>query len=325
MNHLKFFKNISVILIAVVASLVAMSVHADWPEKSIKIVIGYAPGGGTDIVARIIAPKVSEILKGPVVIENRPGAAGMIAEGFVAKATPDGYTVLMDPIGIVMTPSLYKKVPYDAIKDFQPVAQIFAQQFVIVVNPELPVKDLSELVALMRSKPKEVNIAVAGTSTQLAAEMFRLKLGLTATLIPYKGSAPASTSVITGETQVMFADLPSVKPHLTSGRIKVLAVMGNKPALGLPNVRPASETGVFNGNVSSWTGVFAPAATPLSIVNTLNAAINRVLKMPEVAAQLVNVGVEPTPISPEEFTVFYRNEVAAWRDVVNQAKIPLSD
>jgi tripartite-type tricarboxylate transporter receptor subunit TctC len=298
---------------------------ADWPDRPIKLMVGYAAGGGTDIVARIIAPKLSEILKVPVVIENRAGAAGMIAEGVLAKAAPDGYMLLLDPIGISMSPSVYRKVPYDPIKDIQPVAQVFSQQFVIVVTPELPVHDLKELVALMRNKPNEINIAVAGTSTQLAAELFLLKLNLQATLVPYKGSAPASTSIIAGETQVMFADVPSVKPFLASGRIRALNVMGYNPSSSLPNIRPASETGVFDGNVSSWAGVFAPAGTPTAVVSALNAAVNRVARMPEIAERLAEVGVEPVSTSVEEFTAFYHSELVRWKDVVVQAKIPAID
>ena len=294
---------------------------ADFPDRPIRIMIGYAAGGGTDIVARVLAPRLSEELKVPVVVENRPGAAGLIAEGILAKAAADVYTLLMDPLGITMNPSVFRKVPYDPLKEIQPVAQVFSQPFVIVVNAALPVRDLKELVALMRAKPMEVNVAVAGTSTQLAAELFKLKTGVDMTLIPYKGSAPASASLVAGDTQVMFADLPSVKPHITSGRLRALAIMGNKPVRSLPDVRPASESGLFDDNVSSWSGIFAPGGMPPATVATLNAAILKVLRLPEVAAQIVRIGADPVITSVEEFSNFYRSELVRWKEVVVRAKI----
>jgi tripartite-type tricarboxylate transporter receptor subunit TctC len=275
---------------------------ADFPNRPIRILIGYASGGGTDIVARLLAPRLSDELKVPVVVENRPGAAGLIAEGMLAKAPADGYTILMDPLGITMNPSVFRKVPYDPIKDIQPVAQIFSQPFVIVVNAALPARDLKELVALMRAKPKDVNVAVAGTSTQLAAELFKLKTGVDLTLIPYKGSA-------------------SVKVHITSGRLRALAIMGNKPVSSLPDVRPASESGLFDDNVSSWSGIFAPGGTPPATVATLNAAITKVLRMPDISAQIVRIGADPVITSVDEFSNFYRSELVRWKEVVERAKI----
>jgi tripartite-type tricarboxylate transporter receptor subunit TctC len=294
---------------------------ADFPNRPIRILIGYAAGGGTDIVARLLAPRLSDELKVPVVVENRPGAAGLIAEGMLAKAPADGYTILMDPLGITMNPSVFRKVPYDPIKDIQPVAQIFSQPFVIVVNAALPVRDLKELVALMRAKPKDMNVAVAGTSTQLAAELFKLKTGVDLTLIPFKGSAPASASLVAGDTQVMFSDLPSVKMHITSGRLRALAIMGNKPVSSLPDVRPASESGLFDDNVSSWSGIFAPGGTPPTTVATLNAAITKVLRMPDISAQIVRIGADPVITSVDEFSNFYRSELVRWKEVVERAKI----
>jgi len=294
---------------------------ADFPDRPIRIMIGYAAGGGTDIVARLLAPRLSEELKVPVVVENRPGAAGLIAEGMLARAPADGYTLLMDPLGITMNPSVFRKVPYDPIKDIQPVAQVYSQPFVIVVNAALPARDLKELVALMRSKPKDINVAVAGTSTQLAAELFKLKTGVDLTLIPYKGSAPASASVVAGDTQVMFADLPSVKVHITSGRMRALAIMGNKPVKSLPDVLPASESGLFDDNVSSWTGIFAPGGTPSAALATLNGAITKVLRMPDISAQILRIGADPAITSVDEFSNFYRSELVRWKEVVERAKI----
>lgn len=299
--------------------------QATWPDRPIRILIGYQAGGGTDIVARLLAPKLSEALKVPVVVENRPGAAGMIAEGALANAPKDGYTLLMDPIGIVMNPSTYKKVTYDPIKDIQPVAQIFSQPFVIVVNAALPVSDLKGLAELARRDPKAVNVAVAGTSTRLAAELFALRAGLKMTMVPYKGSAPASAAVAGGEVQVMFADLPSVRQLLDAGKLRALAVMGRQPVKLLPNVRPAADSGVFDDDVSSWTGMFAPGGTPPAVVATLNTALVKILSTPEIVAQLEKIGVEPATKSVQEFTTFYREELRRWQEVVERANIQPAD
>jgi tripartite-type tricarboxylate transporter receptor subunit TctC len=301
------------------------SALAEWPDRPIRILVGYQPGGGSDLTARIVAPKLSEMLKVPVVVENRAGAAGMIAEGALAKAAPDGYTLLIDPPGISMNPSLFRKVPYDPIKDIQPVAQIVSLTFVIVTNPEVPAKNVGELVELMRSKPSQINVATAGASTQLVAELFRLTTGVELTMVPYKGSAPASTALIGGETQVMFSDVPSVAQHIANGRLRAIAVTGAKRAAAMPNVPTTQESGLPDFRVNSWFGMFAPAGTPPAIVTRLNAAINQIVAMPDVIAKFEQIGADPANLSVDEFTRFYRSEVVRWRDVVSRAKIPQND
>jgi tripartite-type tricarboxylate transporter receptor subunit TctC len=304
-----------------------LSAHAQgtYPDRPIKLLVGYQPGGGADLTARIIAPKLSEMFKVPVVVENRAGASGMIAEGALAKAPPDGYTLLVDPIGIVMNPSLFRKISYDPINEILPVAQLVTLNFVIVTNPSVPARTISELVEVMRTRPKQINVATAGASTQLTAELFRLTTNVELTFVPYKGSAPASTAVIAGETQVMFSDMPSVAQHISNGRLRAIAVTGSKRAAALPEVPTAKEGGLSNFEVASWFGLFAPAGTPSEIVNKLNAAANEIVMMPDVVPRFERLGAEPSQLSAQEFARIYRSELERWRDVVSRARIPLND
>lgn len=307
---------------ALAASLPAM---AEYPERPIRIVVPYAAGGGTDINARMLAAKLSAMFKQPVVVENRPGASGMIGDEVVAKSAPNGYTVLIDTPGTVMNPLLFRKAPYDPMKDLIPVAQLIAFPFVVVVHPGVPAKTLPELIAYLKRKGRQVNVATPGTSTQLGGELFRLLAGVELTFIPYKGSAPAITAMLAGDTQLMFADIPSVAHHIAGGRLRALAVTSTKRAAMLPDVPTAREAGMKDYIFISWNGTFVAAGTPPDIIAKLNAAFSRAVVEPDVVAALAKVGAEPTPASVEEFTRFYRDEYARWTDVVKRAKVPVSD
>ncbi len=298
---------------------------AQYPDRPIRILVGYQPGGGADLTARIVAPKLSELLKVPVLVENRAGAAGMIAEAALAKSAPDGYTLLVDPPGIVMNPALFRKVTYDPLNEIQPVSQLVSLTFVIVTNPEVPARTITELVGVMRDRPRQINVATAGASTQLVAELFRLTTQVDLTFVPYKGSAPASTAVIGGETQVMFSDMPSVAQHIVNGRLRAIAVTGRNRAAGLPEVPTAREGGLTDFEVSSWFGMFAPAGTPAEIVARLNATLNQIVMMPDVVERFARIGAEPANLSVDEFSRFYRSELVRWKDVVTRARIPLND
>lgn len=298
---------------------------ADWPTKPIRLIVPYQPGGGTDIVGRMLAQKLGVALKQSVVVENKPGAGGMIGVDIVAKAAPDGHTILIDAPGIVMNPSLYKKVPYDVGRDFQPVSQLISLPFVVVANPKLPVANIGELVQHAKKNAKGVNVATAGPSTQLVGELFKLTTETNMMFIPYKGSAPASLSVLAGETDLMFSDAPSVSQHIASGRLKALAVTGSKRVALMPDVPTAYEGGLPTFNVSSWYGIFAPIGTPPDVVARLNEEINRALASPDVIAKLAQMGAETTPGTPNAFGQFFRSEIARWKDVIVRAKIPLMD
>jgi len=317
----KFCLALTVVLVPAIA---CQSARAEFPERPIKIIIPYLPGGGTDIVARLLGPKLTEALKQPVIVENKPGAGGMIAVESMTKAPPDGYTMLIDSPGISMNPSLYRKVLYDP-KALQPVAQVISYPQVIVVNPKVPVRNIKEFIAFAKDKPGQLNVATAGASSQLAGELFRLLANINFTFIPYKGSSPATTSVVSGDTDVMFSDIPSVAQHVNSGRVRLIAVSGDKRSPMMPDAPTAAEAGMPEYVIVFWYGIFVPAGTPADIVVKLNAALNRAVMQPDVVARLTALGVEPVNKSVESFSLFFWEELARWKDVVTRAKVPLND
>ena len=312
------------LVVVLVPATASRPARAEFPEKAIKIVVPYQPGGGNDIVARLLGPKLTEIFKQPIIVENKPGAGGMIAVASVAKASPDGYTMLIDAPGVAMNPSLYRKVLYDP-KALQPVAQVISYPQVIVVNPKVPVKNIKELIEFAKSRPGQINVATAGSSSQLSAELFRLLANINFTFIPYKGSAPATASVVSGDTDVMFSDIPSVAQHVISGRVRLIAVSGDKRSPMMPDAPTVTEAGMPEYVIVFWYGMFVPAGTPAEIVTKLNAALNRAVMQPDVVVRLTALGVEPVNNSVEAFSRFFSSELARWKDVVTRAKLPLND
>jgi tripartite-type tricarboxylate transporter receptor subunit TctC len=308
--------------VALAASSMPLSASAEYPERPVKILVPYQAGGATDFVARLVAQKLTEEFNQPVIVENRPGAGGMIAVSAVARSAPDGYTILIDAPGVVLNPSLYRKISYDP-KDLQPVAQLMTSPFVIAANPNVPIRSVSDIAEYARKNASKFNVATAGNSTLLAGEMFRLMANVEFTFVPYNGAAPASMSVVSGETQLMFSDLTSFGQLLSGGRLRAIAVASEKRSPMLPDVPTTRETGMPEYLVSSWFGAFVPAATPPDIVRRLNAAMNRAVMLPDVTARLAALGAEPVASSVEAFTQFYRDELLRWRDVVSRAKVPL--
>src|SRR5665213_397741 len=251
----------------------ASSAAADYPERPIKVIVPYQAGGATDFVARLVAQKVSERLKQPVIVENRPGAGGTIGEVIVARSAPDGYTVLVDATGVVLNPNLYRKSAYDP-NDLQPVAQLMTSPFVIVTNPGIPIRGIGDIADYARRNASKFNVATAGNSTLLAAQLFRLQAGTDFTFVPYNGAAPAGLSVASGETQLMFSDLTSFGQLIKAGKLRAIAVAADKRISLLPDVPTTAEAGMPDYVVASWFGAFVPAGTSTEIVSTLNAAIN---------------------------------------------------
>jgi tripartite-type tricarboxylate transporter receptor subunit TctC len=287
-----------------------------WPEHPIRLVTPFQPGGGTDIVARLLTPKLSEALGQSVIVENRSGANGVIGVRYVAAAPPDGYTLLLDAPGIVMNASLLREPLYDPIHSFEPVAQILSVPFVIVVNPRLPVRTLPEFLALAKSRPRELNIATGGPSTLLAAELYRLQTGAELTLVPYRGSAPAATATTSGEVQAMFADFPSVAGQLAAGTLRPLAVSTRERSPLLPDVPTARESGAPDFVTDIWYGLYAPRGTPAPILQRLHAEIGRLVVLPEIRERFSMLGALPVESSRDAFRAHVEGEVGRWRDVV---------
>jgi tripartite-type tricarboxylate transporter receptor subunit TctC len=295
---------------------------ADWPARPVRIVMASTPGGGTDIVARMVGAKLSDSLKQQFVIDSRPGAGGIIADDLVAKSAADGYTMLFQSQSISVAPNL-SKVTYDAMNDFQPVAKLISQAFVIVATSKLPVKNLREVVAYSLSRPEGLNAAVPGAATSLTGGLFRLATNARLTFVPYKGGAPASFSLLGGETDIGFMDIPSVAAHITSGKVNALAVTTEKRVRLIPNVPTVIEAGMPEIKVEGWLAAFAPARTPVDIVNRLNAEINTALRAPDVADRVYQIGGEPAQTTVAEFANFYQAEIARWKDVVKRGNIKL--
>lgn len=310
--------------VVLAAAQTPLPAFAEYPERPVKMLVGYQAGGATDILARLLAQKLTEEFKRPFIVENRTGAAGMIAVSAVAHAPPDGYTILVDAPGIVLNPSLYHKISYDP-KDLQPVAQLMSTPFVIITHPSTQIRGVTELADYARKNAGKLNVATAGNSTRLAGEVFRLMANLEFTFVPYKGGAPGGNSVAAGETQLMFIDLTSVAQLITSGRVRAIVVAGDKRSPMLPEVPTARETGMPEYVVLQWFGAFVPAPTPSEIVHRINAAINRAVMLPDFVARLAAVGAEPVSSSVETFSQFYRDELLRWKDVVSRAKMPLID
>jgi tripartite-type tricarboxylate transporter receptor subunit TctC len=318
---MKFRRVISSVAALVLALCAASaSAAADWPARPVRIVVPYPAGGGTDIVARMVGVKLSESLKQPVIIENKLGANGAIATDYVVKQPADGYTVLFDAQSAAITPAI-SKVPYDPARDLQPVAKLITQAFVIVASPKLPVKNLRDVVAHSMTRPEGLNAAVPGSGTYLTGELFKLMSNARMTFIPYKGGAPAALSLMSGETDIGFMDVPSVAGQILSGRIQALAVTTGKRVKMIPDVPTAPEAGMPDFQVEAWLGAFVPANTPAEVVARLNAEINAALASPDIVAKIEQLGGEASKLSVAEFSRYFRAEIERWKDVVVRAKV----
>ena len=291
---------------------------SDYPHSPIRLVIPYPPGGPTDLVGRVAAASMEKVLKQPIVVENKPGASGMVGAAQVAKATPDGYTLLTNASLQVINPSVYANVPYDSFNDFTPITQLVDVPLVLVVNSKLPVSTVSELIAYLKKTKSTINFGSAGnaSSQHLSGELFKLKTGIPMQHVPYKGSAPALTDLMGGQIQLMFDSMPSAMPFITAGKLKALAVTTKKRSTSLPNVPTMQESGLDGYETSTWYGMWAPRDTPPEIVTKLSEAAQEVLKKPEIVAQYHRMGAEPVGSSPEAFKTYMRSEEKKWAEIV---------
>jgi tripartite-type tricarboxylate transporter receptor subunit TctC len=281
------------------------------------MIVGFAPGGGTDLTARPVAQKLSELLGQQVIVENRPGAAGNIATEQVAKAAPDGYTLLMGTIAaLAINPSLYGNLRFDPETDLAPVIQVVDATNVLALHPSVPASSVEELIALAREKSLSAGSSGIGATGHLSIELFNLMAGVKLVHVPYKGGGPAMSDLVGGQVNLIFATTASAIPHLKSGRIKGIAVTTAKRSSLLPDLPTISEAGLDGFDANNWYGLVVPAKTPRAIIDQLNAEVTKVLAMPEVKTTLFNQGLDPAPGTPEQFGAYIRSERAKWAKVI---------
>jgi len=313
--------------IGVCMAMVTLPVLAQtYPTKPIRLVVPFSPGGGTDLVARTIAQRVTESIGQTVIVDNRAGAGGMIGADMVAKAPPDGYTLLMGTPGpLTINPNLESKMPYDTLRDFAPISLATISPFVLVVHPSVPAKTVKELIAIAKARPGQLNYGTAGIGSvaHLSAEQFKSLAHVNIVHIPYKGSSLALTDLLAGQTQIQFENLPVVQPHFRSGKLRALAVGTEQRSVLAPQLPTMSEAGVPGYEASTGFGVLAPARTPKDIVTRLNADVVKVLKSPDVKERLLTQGLEAVGSSSEQYSTYLRAELQKVARIVKTAHITL--
>ncbi|HYT16407.1 MAG TPA: tripartite tricarboxylate transporter substrate binding protein [Burkholderiales bacterium] len=307
--------------------LIASAVPADeYPSKPIRLIVPFAAGGGNDNVARLVGKRLAEGLGQQVVIDNRPGAGGVLGAELAAKSAPDGYTLFLGGVGShAINPSLHDHLPYDPVRDFDPIALLASAPLILVVHPSVPAHSIREFVALARSKPGQFNYASNGngSSSHLAAMMFDAMAGVEMVHVPYKGLSPALTDLLSGRVQLMFSSVVAILPHIKAGKLRGLAVTGNKRLSLMPDLPTIAESGLAGYETSSWYGVLAPAGTSREIVLRLNSEIVKALDQPEVRSGLLAEGAEPVGGTPEQFAAHIRSEMERLGKLVKDAKIRL--
>jgi tripartite-type tricarboxylate transporter receptor subunit TctC len=315
------------VLIRIFAAwLVAVPVHAvaqTYPTHAVRIILPFPPGGSLDALGRIVFDKMSQLVGQQVIIDYRPGASGNIGTELVARAAPDGYTNLLNTLPLVVNPSLYRKLPFDVVKDFAPVSLIASAPFVLVVHPSVPVKSVKELVALARSQPGTLNYLSAGIGTNLhvAAELFKNLTKTDIVHVAYKGGGPALVATLSGEAGLSFLGVLPVIPYMQSGKLRGLGITSTVRAASLPTLPTIAESGVPGYEFSSWWGVLAPVATPPAIIATLNDAVVKATRAPDVSKRFAEEGVEIIASSPAHFAAHIKSELARWAKVVRDNRI----
>ncbi len=306
-----------------VFALTAIAHAQEYPSRPVRLVVSSSPGSGVDIVGRIVAQRMSEILGAPIVVDNRAGAGGMLGVQLVSRSAPDGYTVLMVAPSFTIAASYERDLSFDVIRDFAPVGQATTGHYIAVVHPSLPVFTLKELIALAKARPGQLNFGSGGNgnSSHLAVEYFRSMTGINIVHVPYKGSGPAVTDLIAGQIQLMFANISAAVPYVKTNRLRALAVTGEKRALTLPNLPTVVEAGVPGYVVTNWFGVAVPAHTPPEIIAKLNTALTTAMRERDMRERLAGEGAEPAPGTPAEFGKLIAREVAIWAKVVRSAGV----
>lgn len=315
------------VIAAALGCFAAGALAQAYPSKPVRIVVGYPPGGALDANARLLAPRLAEILGQSVVVDNRPGAAAQIATDHVAKSAPDGHTILLTTVGHAISPSLFRKLPYDALADFVNITQSTAASMILVVNPKLAANTLKEFVALAAARPGALNYGSPGIGDPLgfSMEVFKVTAAINVTAIQYKGVGPVYTALLAGEVDAAFMPTSLSLGHLAAGRLRALAT-GSPQRLGaLPDVPTVAESGYAGFEATNWQGMLAPARTPPDIVKTIQSAVARALAVPEVRERMLSAGQEPIGSTPEAFDARMKADMAKFARIVKEARIPLVD
>ena len=308
---------------ALLSTLCAVATGATYPDKPVRMIVPFAPGGGTDLVARSLAQKLTEAMGQSFVVDNRPGANANIGNEMAARAAPDGYTLIMTSSSLTINPNLYQKLPYDPVRDFAPVSLATNVPYILVVHPSMPVGSFQEFIAYARTKPGQLSYgsAGAGNSTHLAMELLKLVAKIDLVHVPYKGTGQALTDLLGAHVQAIWGTIPPCLPHVKSGRLKGLAVGGLKRARAVPELPTADESGYPGYEAGSWFGLLAPAGTSKDIVAMLNRAVNKALNAQELNERLNSEGAEPAGNTPEQFAAFIKMEIVKWGKVAKAAGI----
>ncbi len=292
-----------------------------YPSKPIRFILPFPPGGGTDILGRLISERLAAALGQPVVIENRGGAGGNVGAEAAAKSAPDGYTILLVAPSLAISPSLYSKLNYDPVKDFAPISLVATVPNVMITHPSVPARTLAEFIALAKTKPGGMNFGSggSGTSNHLAGELFNIVAGVKLVHVPYKGVNLAMNDVLGGQVQLVVIGIPAAAPHIKAGRLRALAVVAPKRSPALPDVPTVAEAGLPNFEVTTWYGVLAPAGTPRPIINRLNAELVKTMQVPDLKERLAAMATDPVTSTPEEFADLIKQEISRWAKVVREA------
>jgi tripartite-type tricarboxylate transporter receptor subunit TctC len=322
-STIRFLLSCAAILVA--ACGIAPATAAGYPDRPVKIIVPFAPAGPTDVMARLVAQKLSESLKQQFFVENHPGAGGNIGMMQVARSAPDGYTILVASSSFTVNPSLYAKNPYDAFKDFAPITLAAASPNILVVNPDIPAKTVRELIDFLKANPGKYSMANPGigTTPQLAAELFKLTYKLDIASVPFGGAGPAIQSAVGGHTPIALTALPPTAPQVQGGKLRALAVTSAKRSGTLPDVPTMAEAGVKGQESETMQGIFVPAGTPKDVVDLLNREIVKAMAMPDVKEKCAQLGFDVVANSPKEFSAYIKADVEKWGKVIKDANIPL--
>jgi tripartite-type tricarboxylate transporter receptor subunit TctC len=309
---------------AIVVALACLSSPApaqDYPAKQVRLVLPFPPGGGSDIIARVVAQKLTASLGQPVIVDNRAGASGNIAAEIVAKSPADGYTLLFGNSSLSISPAVFAKLNYDAVRDFTPISMASSYPFVLVSHPSLPVQSVKSLVALAKARPDQLTYASAGSGTMshMAMELLRLNTGIKIVHLPYKGAAPAGVSLMSGESQCAFIVMPVVGPQVKAGKMRGLGVAAPTRSTAAPEIPTMEEAGIKGHIALQWNGFFAPARTPQAILDRLHREVAKTVHLPDVVQRFEAEGATPAGTSPAEFTAFFRSEAEKWADVAKRS------